>query len=268
MEPEFTEINKIGNSYDSRSRPPINFLLHTEEGGSSALSLAGYLNNSANQVSYHYTLRDAIVANVVDVDYASWSVLSANAFTINLCFAGSRAAWSRAQWLDRERDIEIAAYVAVRDCRRYDIPIRVIKPPYFRSAGISDHRYVTQVLGFGTHTDVGDGFPWDVFENYVAKWNGEEDMSWGEIINNMAGQPVSREDMIRYMDARLERIERLTIAVLDQLGGSGVGDAVAQGHPAKFDGFEQGGNRSSYDLQSAIAATVGVQGSRDAKGGK
>ncbi len=273
--PEYSEIDCMtGGGRSNRSRPPINFLLHTEEGNSSAESLARYCDGSRD-VSYHYTLRDGVLAAVVDTDYASWSVLDANAFTINLCFAGSRAGWGRADWLARERDIEIAAYVAVQDCRKYGIPIQVIAPPYFQASGISDHRYVTACLGIGTHTDVGDGFPWDVFEMYVAKWSGtaspisgDDELSWGELIKNLNDQPVTREDMIRYMDARLERVERIAIALLDQIGGAGVGAAVAKGEPVKFDGFPQGGGRSAYDLQSAIAAAVRVPGASDLKGGK
>lgn len=181
--PEFRELDYMtGGGASPRSQPPINFLLHTEEGNSSAENLARYCNGS-NGVSYHYTLRDRILCNVVDTDLYSWSVLSANAFTINLCFAGSRSSWSRDEWLMREDDIEIAAYIAVQDCRKYNIPVRVIKPPYYRGAGISDHKYVTEELGIGTHTDVGHSFPWDVFEDYVTRFAGGGDtpMSAAEV---------------------------------------------------------------------------------------
>ncbi|MGW0245046.1 N-acetylmuramoyl-L-alanine amidase [Nocardia goodfellowii] len=269
--PAFTEIDKMGNSCSPRSRPPINFFLHTQEGDGSAVSLADYLNNPVNQVSYHYAVRDGIVADVVDTDMYSWSVLDANVFSINLCFAGSYAGWSREQWLQRERDIEIAAYIAVQDCQKYGIPIRVIRPPYAEGPGISDHRYVTECLGIGNHTDVGNGFPWDVFEKYVAHYSGinpqlgDSELSWGEVIKNLNDQPVSREDMIKFMDARLERVERLAIALLDQIGGTGVGEAVAKGEPTRFDGFPQGGNRSAYDLLAAVAEKEGVTGAVDLK---
>ncbi|MEU4709521.1 N-acetylmuramoyl-L-alanine amidase [Nocardia salmonicida] len=262
-----------GGGRSSRSRPPVNFLLHTEEGNASADSLARYCDGR-NGVSYHYTLRDGILATVVDTDYASWSVLDANAFTLNLCFAGSRSGWTRADWLARERDIEIAAFVAVEDCRKYGIPPVVVAPPYHETAGISDHRYVTDCLGIGDHTDVGPGFPWDVFTNYVHKYAGvsgggnEEDMSWGEIIKNLDGQDVSREDLARWTDKNVNKLLRVGIAILDQLAGPGVGEAVANGTPAKFDGFEQGGNRSLYNLTAATAAKTGVAGARDVKAAK
>lgn len=172
--PQFTELDYMtGGGRQPRNGARItNWLIHTEEGNSTAEGLARYCNG-ANLVSYHYTCRDGIVCDVVDTDYASWSVLDANNQTINFCFAGSRAAMSREEWLQRERDIEICAYLAVQDCKKYGISTEIIAPPYGRARdGISDHRYVTQVLGIGTHTDVGDNFPWDRLAYYVDKYLG------------------------------------------------------------------------------------------------
>lgn len=179
--PQFTEIPMFGRGASKRSRPPINFFLHTEEGNGTAKSLAEYCQGQ-NGVSYHYTLRDRIVYDVVDTDLYSWSVLDANVFSINLCFAGSRAGMSRQEWLAREADIEIAAYLAVQDCRKYGFSTEVLAPDYARQgkdvyaggprAGISDHNYVTRELGIGDHHDVGPNFPWDVFTRYVAHYAG------------------------------------------------------------------------------------------------
>lgn len=176
--PVYDERDRIGESWSERDGARItNFLLHTQEGNGTAESLAAYLNNTSNGVSYHYTLRDRIVCDVVDTYNASWSVGDANAQTINLCFAGSRASWSRDEWLEIRDDIRIAAWLAVQDAHRYGFSTEVIAPPYGPERdGISDHRYVTEVIGWGTHTDVGPGFPWDVFANDVAQFESGEDM--------------------------------------------------------------------------------------------
>jgi len=109
----------------------------------------------------------------VDTDYASWSVLSANSRSINLCFAGSKASWTRDQWMKQSKAIDVAAYLVVQDCKKYGIDIKVIAPPYSgRIPGISDHRYVTQVLKDGSHTDVGDQFPWDYFTERINFYAG------------------------------------------------------------------------------------------------
>lgn len=180
MAPEYTELDHMGMSRSSRYGARVtNFLLHTQEGNGSAQSLAAYLNNTSNGVSYHYTIDNAVtVVDVVDTDYASWSVLDANSFTINLCFAGSFAHWSEHEWLANMGDaIDVAAYFAVRDAQKYGFATDVITHPYHEAEGISDHRYVTDCLGIGTHTDVGPGFPWSVFRAAVKKYtNGEDTM--------------------------------------------------------------------------------------------
>jgi N-acetyl-anhydromuramyl-L-alanine amidase AmpD len=183
--PDFNEVNQIGydaaNPHGSvRSRPPINFFIHTQEGDGNATDLAAYLRSTSGNsaVSYHYTIREdtgdhgVTVVDVIDTDLYAWAVLNANVFSINLCFAGSRAAWTRDQWLQQGRAIDVAAYLAVQDCKKYKMPTEVLAPPYAGAArgGISDHKYVTQKLGIGNHTDVGNNFPWDVFAAAVKKY--------------------------------------------------------------------------------------------------
>lgn len=161
------------------------FLLHTQEGPGTADSLANFLCNPKAGVSYHYVVDNARrVVDVVDTDDTSWSVLNANPYTINLCFAGSLSSWTRQQWLDNMGNaIEVAAWLAVQDCLKYGIPTVVNPPPYFRGASISDHKYVTQVLGIGSHTDVGSNFPWDVFIGHVKRFTTPED-DWLDMPDN------------------------------------------------------------------------------------
>jgi hypothetical protein len=67
--------------------------------------------------------------------------------------------------------IDVAAYLAVQDCKKYGISTLVVPPPYSAGTpGISDHKYVTDVLGWGSHTDVGPNFPWDIFAAAVSKY--------------------------------------------------------------------------------------------------
>jgi N-acetyl-anhydromuramyl-L-alanine amidase AmpD len=174
--PDFNEYPMWSPNSSGRGGTKVDlFLLHTQEGPGNADSLAQYLQG--HEVSYHYTVSEdyndhgVTVVDVVDTDDASWSVLSANPRSINLCFAGSRAAWSRAEWLQQSRAIDVAAYIAVQDCKKYGIAIKVLAPPYNSNPpGISDHKYVTQWLKDGTHTDVGPNFPWDVFTAAVNKY--------------------------------------------------------------------------------------------------
>lgn len=174
--PDFNEYAVWSPSNSGRGGvKPSMFLLHTQEGNGNADSLARWLANPANQVSYHYTVSQDVkdngvtVCDGVDTDLASWSVLDYNSRSINLCFAGSRAAWSRAEWMRQSRAIDVAAYLAVQDCRKYGIATRVVPPPYSATPGVSDHAYVTS-RGIGTHTDVGPNFPWDYFGERFEFW--------------------------------------------------------------------------------------------------
>lgn len=189
--PDFNEYALWSPNNESRGGTKVDlFLLHTEEGGpvkDGADRLAQWLGDPARQVSYHYTISEdpddhgVTVVDVVDTRRAAWSALSANRRSIGLVFAGSKAAWTRTEWLAKaSRAIDVAAYLAAQDCAEFGIPTRVIKPPYGPPGGISDHRYVTKYLKDGTHTDVGGpmappwtGFPWDVFESAFAKYTGQ-----------------------------------------------------------------------------------------------
>lgn len=208
--PAYREIDRMGNSSNGRGgQKPRYFFLHTQEGDGTAESLAGYLNNPGNGASYHYTLRDGVLVDVVDTDLASWSVGDANGISINLCFAGSRASWSRAQWLERDDDLRIAAYIAVQDGRKYGFA-----PNWLGSGGrytpanqgVSDHQYVTDVIGWGTHTDVGPGFPGDVFSRYLAEYagtapEGDDDVSWlDSTFTNFKKTSMKFRDLMWWMD--------------------------------------------------------------------
>lgn len=181
--PDFNEYGVWSPNREPRNGTRVDlFLLHTEEGGSvkdGADRLARWLGNSSVSVSYHYTIsQDPVdggvtVCDVTDTDEASWSCLSANRRSINLVFAGSRASWSREQWMQQSKAIDVAAYLAVQDSKKYNFSAKVIAPPYnSMPPGISDHRFVTKKLNDGTHTDVGDQFPWDYFSKCVAKYLG------------------------------------------------------------------------------------------------
>ena len=147
------------------------FALHTQEGGGTARSLAGYLQRANSGVSYHYSVDNREIIDVVDTDRYSWSVLDANRYTINLCFAGSRAAQSRDVWLNSFGNaIDEAARLFVQDAKKYGMPVDVLGRNYGiipQRQGAIDHSGVTYGLGIGDHTDVGPNFPWDVFTDRV-----------------------------------------------------------------------------------------------------
>lgn len=177
--PDFNEYAVWCNNNEPRNGVKVDlFLLHTEEGGpvkNGADRLARWLRTS--QVSYHYTISQdpddngVTVCDVVDTDLASWSCLSANKRSINLVFAGSKASWTREQWMQQSKAIDVAAFLAVQDAKKYNFAPNVLAPPYSSDPpGVSDHKYVTEWLKDGTHSDVGGQFPWSYFAERVKFW--------------------------------------------------------------------------------------------------
>lgn len=185
--PSYNEFPISNDNSQDRAGTTIDlFLIHTQEPAdpniiddAAAEDLANYLKSTeggSNPVSYHDTISQAsdggvTVVNCVDPALACWAVGNANNRSINLCFAGSSVNWSRDQWLKQSNAIDVAAYIAVQRCQKFGISLGVVPPPYTTGTpGISDHKYVTDVLGWGTHTDVGPNFPWDFFAAAVAKY--------------------------------------------------------------------------------------------------
>jgi hypothetical protein len=169
------EIDQTGKSPNTSSRNGARvrlFVLHTQEGPGTAQSLANYLQNAASEVSYHYSIDNQTCIDVVDTDRSSWSVLDANPYCINLCFAGSRASQSRQVWLDQYgAAIDYAAKLFVQDARKYGLGTRTLSWDEIGRglSGGTDHYGITKGLFIGSHTDCGPNFPWDVFQAAIAR---------------------------------------------------------------------------------------------------
>lgn len=192
--PRFNEINQLGvnGNFGNRSKwspSKIDLLLiHTQEADNDAQGLADFLKSTEgtnNPRSYHYTIDNFVtVIDVGDTDYGSYSVGNSNGRSINYCFAGSYASWTRQDWLNKMGNgIDVCAYLIVQDARKYGIdPTKVIAPPYSSNPpGVSDHRYCGTWLHDGNnHTDVGDQFPWDVLieriNHYAGNTTGDDDV--------------------------------------------------------------------------------------------
>ena len=164
----------ISKNYSKRYGGKIRlFVIHTQEGNGTARSLANFLQNPNSGVSYHYSIDDNECFAVVDTDYASWSVLDANGYTINLCYGGSRASMSRDEWIRRySRAIDFTGWLIARDARKYGFSPYVIGHDEIRAgkSGTTDHYGITRGLGIGDHTDVGGGYPWDLLRSAIDKY--------------------------------------------------------------------------------------------------
>lgn len=200
VRPNFQEINllgtrKISSQCQDRLGTIIDCLLvHTVEGDLDGLDLVAFME-SMGERSYHYiaTLDGTIVYDLVDTDYAAWSVGDANNRSINIVIGRSYSKWTRQEWIDKARNaIRNVAYILVQDNLKYSVNAQVCGPEpentlvYLKNPPVfSDHKYVTTSLHWGNHTDVGPstgrgdtGFPWDLLEsdiNYFLNGDSGED---------------------------------------------------------------------------------------------
>lgn len=242
-----------GNSNGPRAQT-LYFVVHTQQAHADAVSLANFCNDSwktqpDNPVSYNLAVDDKRTVEIVPVGEGPWSAAEANDIAVHLCFAGSFAEWSTAQWestdasdgLNEDAMLTRGAKAAAAACRQYGIPVVFADGTDWPALpkGITGHRNFGK--RGGGHTDPGDGFPMTEFLRRVNSF--------------MPGQggdaPVTPPppQVKRFPDDWTDR--ELMVEVLRQLRGP------------TLDGWPQLGNLSVVDalakLQVKPAATRAVK---------
>jgi hypothetical protein len=94
---------------------------------------------------------------------AAWTIRSGNPWTDNLEMCGF-ARWSRDEWLSRPMLLDAAARWLAERSKARGIPLVKITAAQYRAgaSGVIDHHDHTVGYSDGTHTDIGEAFPWDL----------------------------------------------------------------------------------------------------------
>jgi hypothetical protein len=143
-------------------------VLHTTEGARDVDSLGAFFQSVTN-VSYHAAFDDERLETYVAYSEAAYSIRNGNPMSDNGAFCAF-SAWSRGEWLNHPRMVELSAQWVAERCVARGLPIRRLSVPETADAvrdrnhpgGVIMHRDYTFATGDGTHTDCGDGLPWDV----------------------------------------------------------------------------------------------------------
>ncbi len=165
------DVSKNFPNRDSRNgvRPDL-FLVHTEEGDSTAEQLVNSMSQSSLSYNYYVDQSTGEVFMAVPPSEASRGTGGVNQRAINAVVAGSKASWSRDEWLSHMPALQNMAYLAATS----GVPLQSIEGNTSRSAsGIGGHDWATGA-GYPTdgHSDPGKNFPWDTFMNLVHQYQG------------------------------------------------------------------------------------------------
>lgn len=180
--------------HEGRLRPVRLIVIHDMEWPetvTAAEDCARMFATMDRQASAHICVdNDSAVRCVADSDTA-WAAPGANADGLQLEIAG-RARQSRAEWLDDYSKAALgqAAKVCAAWAAKYGIPVRRLTLGELKAGkkGFIGHIDATRAYG-GSHTDPGQGFPWDAFLAMVdAELHGkpspapEPDKTWTETL--------------------------------------------------------------------------------------
>lgn len=161
--------------------PKIQVVLHTTENGANttAENVANFQLGPQNtwKGAYHGLVDSRGVALRCNTDDQKVPAAgnASNTHGLHLSLVGY-ASWTREQWLEQEKMLRRAARVVADWSKKHGIPARQLtaKQVAAKKWGITDHNGTRLAYGGTTHTDVGPGFPWDVFMSYVDEnLNGE-----------------------------------------------------------------------------------------------
>ncbi len=140
--------------------------MEAPEKGETAENVARFFQNTPKPASAHLCIdNNSIVQCVFDNDVA-FAAPGANNDGIQLELAGF-AKQTREEWLDPYGVLllENAASAAAQYCLKYGIPAVHLTDEELRAGqkGLIGHVQATRVYKKSTHTDPGEGFPWDHF---------------------------------------------------------------------------------------------------------
>lgn len=154
-------------------------VVHSTESLATAEATQGYFGTTDRKASAHVTHDYDSSAGSVHLTDTAWAAVGANSDGAHAEHRG-KAAWSRAQWLDKRlpKDggtggyatlMRSAAWMARYVCHQYGVPARWLTPEQIKAgvAGLCTHADISKAYPGTGHYDPGVGFPKDVYLTLV-----------------------------------------------------------------------------------------------------
>lgn len=224
-----------------RARPAQYVTLHYtagSEGATSAEAGAAYDKRRTDGTSCHY-FTDSLgpaLQEVKDTDRSHSALWHGNEIGIHIEMCGT--AQTRQQWLDPASYATIAttAELVAHLLKAHGFPAKRLtvaetRAAYYGAAGsrpkgYNDHGTVTKAYpeDGGTHTDLGAGFPWDVFEALLADAMGDE-------MSDLFPRAGDKSEGVKYLQRRL-----VALKYLDATDITGTYDAKTTAAVKKYRG--------------------------------
>lgn len=127
-----------------------------------------------NKASAHINVDNNSAVRCVDDNDVAFAAPGANSDGLQMELTGF-GRQTRAQWLDDygRAMLAIAIPLVAQWCFKHAIPVRHLTDYELANdeKGIVGHYQVSRVYKRSTHTDPGDGFPWDAFILGVGTWH-------------------------------------------------------------------------------------------------
>lgn len=181
---QFVKPRAYGTGRRGWNNVPRVIVVHYTAGAERSTSAedgAAYDARRTDGTSTHYFVdSNSVVQCVLTKDRANAAFYNGNTIGIQYELCGT--VQTREQWLDAASrpTLKNAAKQILRDCTKYNIPIRKLSPSEVAAgkSGICGHVDITHAFpkDGGTHTDPGPHFPWDVLlADINALKNGDDD---------------------------------------------------------------------------------------------
>jgi N-acetyl-anhydromuramyl-L-alanine amidase AmpD len=170
---------KKGQYYPTRSREIQGIVVHTAEGGKSAIGIAKYLSTTDRTASAHVVIDDKEIVDLVPDDFTAFHCRGSNSKSLGLEIAYFAHKWGEDPEYE-EACIALSASWCAEKAKLYGIPMERVTLEEWEAGkkGFISHAECDPTR----RTDPGPNFDWDKFFAYMKGSVDDVDTEFEEVI--------------------------------------------------------------------------------------